>query len=64
MAGWSNTDYLHNRTKNSTIYGFKGGPIGFLKCKYVHLSHEFVYPYRNQVMLQAHSITTFFFVKR
>ncbi|XP_076905626.1 pyrophosphate--fructose 6-phosphate 1-phosphotransferase subunit beta 1-like [Bidens hawaiensis] len=41
-------DYLHNRTKNSTIYGFKGGPIGFLKCKYVHLSHEFVYPYRNQ----------------
>ncbi|KAK3021746.1 hypothetical protein RJ639_045689 [Escallonia herrerae] len=39
----------HNdRTKGSTLYGFKGGPAGIMKCKYVELTTDFVYPYRNQ----------------
>ncbi|EXB37810.1 Pyrophosphate--fructose 6-phosphate 1-phosphotransferase subunit beta [Morus notabilis] len=41
-------DYLQQRTKGSTLYGFKGGPAGIMKCKYIELSEEFVYPYRNQ----------------
>ncbi|RLM93181.1 pyrophosphate--fructose 6-phosphate 1-phosphotransferase subunit beta [Panicum miliaceum] len=30
------------------MYGFKGGPAGVMKCKYVELNTDFVYPYRNQ----------------
>ncbi|GAB4826532.1 hypothetical protein Ancab_033427 [Ancistrocladus abbreviatus] len=41
-------DYLQARAKGSTIYGFKGGPAGIMKCKYVELTSDFVYPYRNQ----------------
>ncbi|CAL2249332.1 unnamed protein product [Prunus armeniaca] len=41
-------DYLQQRTSGSTVYGFKGGPAGIMKGKYVELSAEFVYPYRNQ----------------
>ncbi|KAI3703986.1 hypothetical protein L1987_74187 [Smallanthus sonchifolius] len=41
-------DYLQNRAQGSTIYGFRGGPVGIMKCKYVQLTYEFVYPYRNQ----------------
>ncbi|KAJ3694885.1 hypothetical protein LUZ60_000262 [Juncus effusus] len=41
-------DYLQEKAKGSTIYGFKGGPAGIMKCKYVELTPEFVYPYRNQ----------------
>ncbi|TXG55412.1 hypothetical protein EZV62_020668 [Acer yangbiense] len=41
-------DYLQERTKESKLYGFKGGPAGIMKCKYVELSTEFIYPYRNQ----------------
>ncbi|XP_078443171.1 pyrophosphate--fructose 6-phosphate 1-phosphotransferase subunit beta-like [Wolffia australiana] len=41
-------DYLQERAKGSTIYGFKGGPAGIMRCKYVELSTDFVYPYRNQ----------------
>ncbi|KAL9227174.1 hypothetical protein vseg_002898 [Gypsophila vaccaria] len=41
-------DYLQSRTKGSTMYGFKGGPAGVMKCKYVELTSEFVHPYRNQ----------------
>lgn len=41
-------DYLQTRTKGSTVYGFKGGPAGIMKCKYVELTPDFVYPYRNQ----------------
>ncbi|KAJ6801363.1 pyrophosphate--fructose 6-phosphate 1-phosphotransferase subunit beta 1 [Iris pallida] len=41
-------DYLQGRAKGSTMYGFKGGPAGIMKCKYVELSPEFIYPYRNQ----------------
>ncbi|KZV27355.1 pyrophosphate--fructose 6-phosphate 1-phosphotransferase subunit beta-like [Dorcoceras hygrometricum] len=41
-------DYLQDRTKGSKLYGFKGGPAGIMKCKYVELTTEFVYPYRNQ----------------
>ncbi|PQQ04834.1 pyrophosphate--fructose 6-phosphate 1-phosphotransferase subunit beta [Prunus yedoensis var. nudiflora] len=41
-------DYLQHRTSGSTVYGFKGGPAGIMKGKYVELSAEFVYPYRNQ----------------
>lgn len=31
------------------MYGFRGGPAGVMKGKYVELSSEYVYPYRNQV---------------
>ncbi|KAK9681484.1 hypothetical protein RND81_10G006100 [Saponaria officinalis] len=41
-------DYLQARAKGSTIYGFKGGPAGIMKCKYVELTSDFVHPYRNQ----------------
>ncbi|MFS7929535.1 putative diphosphate--fructose-6-phosphate 1-phosphotransferase [Helianthus anomalus] len=41
-------DYLQNRTQGSTIYGFQGGPAGIFNSKYLILTHEFVYPYRNQ----------------
>ncbi|GKF68928.1 pyrophosphate--fructose 6-phosphate 1-phosphotransferase subunit beta, partial [Tanacetum coccineum] len=30
------------------MYGFRGGPAGVMKGKYVKLTDEFVYPYRNQ----------------
>ncbi|KAL0310749.1 UNVERIFIED_CONTAM: Pyrophosphate--fructose 6-phosphate 1-phosphotransferase subunit beta [Sesamum angustifolium] len=41
-------DYLQDRCKGSTLYGFKGGPAGIMKCKYVVLTSEYIYPYRNQ----------------
>ncbi|XP_071730024.1 pyrophosphate--fructose 6-phosphate 1-phosphotransferase subunit beta-like [Rutidosis leptorrhynchoides] len=41
-------DYLQNRTQGSMMYGFRGGPAGVMKSKYVNLTNEFVYPYRNQ----------------
>ncbi|XP_057954006.1 pyrophosphate--fructose 6-phosphate 1-phosphotransferase subunit beta-like [Malania oleifera] len=41
-------DYLQDRTKGSTMYGFRGGPAGIMKCKYVELTTDFIYPYRNQ----------------
>ncbi|KAI8000049.1 Pyrophosphate--fructose 6-phosphate 1-phosphotransferase subunit beta [Camellia lanceoleosa] len=41
-------DYLQDRCKGSTVYGFRGGPAGIMKCKYVVLTPEFIYPYRNQ----------------
>ncbi|KAL4581360.1 hypothetical protein LXL04_017574 [Taraxacum kok-saghyz] len=41
-------DYLQTRTHGSTMYGFRGGPAGIMKCKYVKLTGEFVYHYRNQ----------------
>lgn len=41
-------DYLQDRAKGSLLYGFKGGPAGIMKGKYVELTPEFIYPYRNQ----------------
>ncbi|KAL3639672.1 hypothetical protein CASFOL_014640 [Castilleja foliolosa] len=41
-------DYVQERTKGSTLYGFRGGPAGVMNCKYVELTKDFVYPYRNQ----------------
>nr|XP_027062920.1 pyrophosphate--fructose 6-phosphate 1-phosphotransferase subunit beta-like [Coffea arabica] len=41
-------DYLQERTKGSTLYGFRGGPAGIMNCKYVELTTDFIYPYRNQ----------------
>ncbi|GAV61244.1 PFK domain-containing protein [Cephalotus follicularis] len=41
-------DYLQVHVKGSTLYGFKGGPAGIMKCKYVKLNSDFIYPYRNQ----------------
>ncbi|XP_031124473.1 pyrophosphate--fructose 6-phosphate 1-phosphotransferase subunit beta-like [Ipomoea triloba] len=41
-------DYLQNYCKGSTLYGFRGGPAGIMKCKYVVLTPEYIYPYRNQ----------------
>ncbi|KAL4628269.1 hypothetical protein ACB092_05G225000 [Castanea dentata] len=41
-------DYLQDRAKGSTLYGFRGGPAGIMKCKYVELNADYIYPYRNQ----------------
>nr|VDD07791.1 unnamed protein product [Brassica rapa] len=41
-------DYLQERAKGSTFYGFKGGPAGIMKCKYIELNAEYIHPYRNQ----------------
>ncbi|XP_024982560.1 pyrophosphate--fructose 6-phosphate 1-phosphotransferase subunit beta-like isoform X2 [Cynara cardunculus var. scolymus] len=41
-------DYLQERCKGSTVYGFRGGPAGIMKGKYVVLTPEYIYPYRNQ----------------
>uniref|UniRef100_A0A803NZH4 Pyrophosphate--fructose 6-phosphate 1-phosphotransferase subunit beta n=1 Tax=Cannabis sativa TaxID=3483 RepID=A0A803NZH4_CANSA len=41
-------DYLQERAKGSVLYGFRGGPAGIMKGKYVELTPEFIYPYRNQ----------------
>ncbi|XP_061339787.1 pyrophosphate--fructose 6-phosphate 1-phosphotransferase subunit beta-like [Gastrolobium bilobum] len=41
-------DYLQERAKGSTLYGFRGGPAGIMKCKYVELNSDYIYPYRNQ----------------
>ncbi|XP_010546562.1 PREDICTED: pyrophosphate--fructose 6-phosphate 1-phosphotransferase subunit beta 1-like [Tarenaya hassleriana] len=41
-------DYLQDRANGSTLYGFRGGPAGIMKCKYVELTSDYIYPYRNQ----------------
>ncbi|KAF9672121.1 hypothetical protein SADUNF_Sadunf11G0007800 [Salix dunnii] len=41
-------DYLQDRAKGSVLYGFRGGPAGIMKCKYVELNADYIYPYRNQ----------------
>ncbi|KAJ7946344.1 Pyrophosphate--fructose 6-phosphate 1-phosphotransferase subunit beta [Quillaja saponaria] len=41
-------DYLQDRAKGSILYGFRGGPAGIMKCKYIELTSEYIYPYRNQ----------------
>ncbi|KAH6816825.1 Phosphofructokinase family protein [Perilla frutescens var. frutescens] len=41
-------DYLEERTKGSTLYGFRGGPAGIMNRRYVFLTPDFVHPYRNQ----------------
>ncbi|EOA20279.1 hypothetical protein CARUB_v10000587mg [Capsella rubella] len=41
-------DYLQEYVKGSTLFGFRGGPAGIMKGKYIDLTSEFVYPYRNQ----------------
>jgi hypothetical protein len=43
-------DYLQDHAKGSTLLGFKGGPAGIMKCNYVEITKEFLYPYRNQVL--------------
>ncbi|KAL8130238.1 hypothetical protein V2J09_019393 [Rumex salicifolius] len=41
-------DYLQTRAQGSTMYGFNGGPAGIMRSKYVELTTDYVYPYRNQ----------------
>lgn len=41
-------DYLQDHVKGSVLLGFKGGPAGIMKCKFVEITDEFLYPYRNQ----------------
>ncbi|XP_062093698.1 pyrophosphate--fructose 6-phosphate 1-phosphotransferase subunit beta-like [Humulus lupulus] len=36
------------RAKGTILYGFRGGPAGIMKGKYVELTPEYIYPYRNQ----------------
>lgn len=49
MLSLLSIDYLQERTKGSTLYGFRGGPAGIMNSKYVCLTSDLVYPYRNQV---------------
>jgi hypothetical protein len=49
-------DYLQDRAKGSTLYGFRGGPAGIMKGKYVELNSDFIYPYRNQVRTENHCV--------
>lgn len=51
-------DYLQDRAKGSTLYGFRGGPAGIMKGKYIELNSEYVYPYRNQVRILTVSLFT------
>ncbi|XP_047330324.1 pyrophosphate--fructose 6-phosphate 1-phosphotransferase subunit beta-like [Impatiens glandulifera] len=41
-------DYLQDHCKGSTLFGFRGGPAGIMRCKYIVLTPEYIYPYRNQ----------------
>ncbi|GLT62894.1 hypothetical protein SLA2020_354970 [Shorea laevis] len=41
-------DYLQDHVKGSILYGFKGGPAGIMKGKYVELTADYIHPYRNQ----------------
>ncbi|BBN16810.1 diphosphate-dependent phosphofructokinase [Marchantia polymorpha subsp. ruderalis] len=41
-------DYLQEHAAGSILYGFQGGPAGIMKCKYVEITADFLYPYRNQ----------------
>ncbi|KAK8474055.1 hypothetical protein V6N13_078376 [Hibiscus sabdariffa] len=41
-------DYLQECAKGSILYGFRGGPAGIMKCKYIELTADYIYPYRNQ----------------
>ncbi|GAA0181775.1 carbohydrate kinase [Lithospermum erythrorhizon] len=41
-------DYLQGRCKGRILYGFRGGPAGVMRGKYVILTPEYIYPYRNQ----------------
>ncbi|CAI7930438.1 unnamed protein product [Closterium sp. NIES-54] len=41
-------DYLQEKVPGSKLLGFLGGPAGVMKCKYVEITAEFLYPYRNQ----------------
>ena len=49
-------DYLQDRAKGSVLYGFKGGPAGIMKCKYVELNADYIYPYRNQVKFSTFQV--------
>ncbi|PWA69162.1 Phosphofructokinase [Artemisia annua] len=44
-----NFDYLQKMIKDSSMYGFRGGPGGVMKGKYDKLTDEIFYRYRNQV---------------
>lgn len=48
-------DYLQDKAEGSTLYGFRGGPAGIMKCKYVELTSEYIYPYRNQVYFPSYN---------
>lgn len=41
-------DYLQDHAKGSVLYGFRGGPAGIMKCKYIELTSDYICPYRNQ----------------
>ena len=53
-------DYLQDLAEGSTLYGFRGGPAGIMKCKYVELTSDYIYPYRNQVYFSISVVLTQF----
>ena len=56
VGGGGGLDYLQDRAKGSVLYGFKGGPAGIMKCKYVELNADYIYPYRNQVKFSSFQV--------
>ncbi|KAH1262094.1 Pyrophosphate--fructose 6-phosphate 1-phosphotransferase subunit beta [Glycine max] len=61
-------DYLQDLAEGSTLYGFRGGPAGIMKCKYIELTSDYIYPSRNQVyfpisVVLTQYITFIFFTK-
>lgn len=41
-------DYLQTHAPGSVLYGFKGGPAGIMRNKWVEITSQLLYPFRNQ----------------
>lgn len=41
-------DYLQTHAPGSVLFGFKGGPAGIMRNKYVEITSHLLYPFRNQ----------------
>ena len=41
-------DYLEKKAPGSVLYGFKGGPAGIMRNKWVEITGRMLYPFRNQ----------------
>lgn len=41
-------DYLQTHAPGSILYGFKGGPAGIMRNKWLEITTPLLYPYRNQ----------------
>ena len=41
-------DYLEKKASESVLYGFKGGPAGIMRNKWVEITGRMLYPFRSQ----------------